>query len=347
MRGRHANKAAALLLPALLLGGWLAGCSEAPAPEGSPEDSAASIAVAAPAALIEPGAELSAAASVVFTEGPASDAEGNVYFTEISGNRILKYSPGGAWTEFRRPSRRANGLAFDPQGRLVACEGAAEGGGRQVTRTDMKTGKLEVLVASYEGKRLNSPNDLVIDREGRIYFTDPRYGSQDGRELETEDVYMIDAGGEVRRVLTKPDVHKPNGIGLSPDGKTLYVADTISEPVRQARVMKFDVRADGTLANGKEHYSFGAGRGIDGMAIDSEGNIYGAAGNNRNAPENHAGIYVISPAGELLGRIAIPEDSVTNCTFGGKDLRTLYITAGKTLYQIRTKNAGLGGYPGQ
>ena len=301
--------------------------------------------VSEPTDLLQTGASLSTATSIAFTEGPAADAEGNVYFSEIRGNRILKYSPEGSWSEFRNPSRRANGLAFDAQGRLIACEGADVGGGRQVTRTDLTTGKVEVLADRYEGKRLNSPNDLTIDRSGRIYFTDPRYGSQDERELDSEDVYMIDTDGVLQRVATKPTIAKPNGIGLSPDGKTLYVADTQPGPPRHAHVVSFDVQQDGTLTNGREYYSFGEGRGIDGMAIDVEGNIYGTAGNNNNPPENHAGIYVISPDGDLLGRIAVPEDAVTNCTFGGEDLRTLYVTVGKTLFQIRTRYAGSLVYP--
>ena len=298
-----------------------------------------------PTALLEPDAGLATAVSISFTEGPAADAGGNVYFSEIRGNRILKYDPDGTWSEFRNPSRRANGLAFDAIGRLIACEGADVGGGRQVTRTDLATGKVEVLADRYEGKRLNSPNDLTVGRQGRIYFTDPRYGSQDARELETEDVYLIDTDGSLQRVATQPNITKPNGIGLSPDGKTLYVADTLPGPPRHARVVRFDVQENGTLTNAGEHYSFGEGRGIDGMAIDNEGNIYGAAGNNANPPENHAGVYVISPAGMLLGRIPIPEDAVTNCTFGGNERRTLYVTAGKTLFQIRTRNPGSLIYP--
>jgi gluconolactonase len=326
---------------ALLLAAAVATACAPPAP---PTEEPAATTVPLPTAVLNAGAELKSSTSVVFTEGPAADAEGNVYFTEITGNRILKYAPGENWTEYRNPSRRANGLAFDPEGRLVACEGAAPGGGRQVTRTDMASGKVEVLADNYEGKKFNSPNDLVIDRQGRIYFTDPRYGDQSGKELDTEDVYMIDTDGRVTRVLTKPDVNKPNGIGISPDGKTLYVADTIAEP-KEARVMAFDLADDGTPSNGRKHYSFGSGRGIDGMTIDTEGNIYGAAGNNNNPPENLAGIYVISPSGELAGRIPAPEDSVTNCTFGGEGLRTLYVTAGKNLYEIRTRNAGSLTYP--
>ncbi|MDA1315033.1 MAG: SMP-30/gluconolactonase/LRE family protein [Acidobacteria bacterium] len=330
------HKSAFILIFAAILA---SACGQpAPLPDPGPAT------IPMPSAVLEAGAEVSVALNIVFTEGPAADAEGNVYYSEITSNRIIKYMPGGEWSEFRRPSRRANGLAFDPQGRLLACEGGAEGGGRQVTRTDMASGKVEVLADNYEGKKLNSPNDITLSREGRIYFTDPRYGAQDGRELDTEDVYMIDTNGTLSRVLTKPDITKPNGIGISPDGKTLYVADTTDEP-REARVMAFDLAADGTPSNGRKHYSFGTGRGIDGMTIDTEGNIYGAAGNNNNPPENLAGVYVISPQGQLIGRIPIPEDSATNCTFGGKDLRTLYVTAGKTLYQIRTKNPGSLVYP--
>ncbi len=326
------------VLVSLLL--FTAACSEPPPPAAEAADSQPAL-----AALLDGDAALQTAASLVFTEGPATDAEGHVYFTEITGNRILKLAPGGGWTEFRKPSGRANGLAFDAAGRLLACEGGNEGGARRVTRTDLATGEIEVLVSEFEGKRLNSPNDLVVAQNGRIYFTDPRYGGQDERELETEDVYLIDTDGSVRRVATKPEIAKPNGIALSPDQKTLYVADTQPGPPREARVMAFDVAEDGGLSNPRVHYRFGAGRGVDGMAIDVEGVLYGAAGDNKNAEENHAGVYVISPGGELLGRIDVGEDPVTNCTFGGPGLRTLYITSGKTVYSVRTKNAGFLVYP--
>jgi len=319
----------------------LAGCSgPPPAPPQQPGAAAA-------LPLAEAGAKLETAASLVFTEGPAADADGNVFFTEIRGNRILKYAPDGRVTVFREPSRRANGLAFDPQGRLVACEGAGMGedGGRRITRTDMKTGRVEVLAESYQGKKLNSPNDLDIDREGRIYFTDPRYGDQSGRELETEDVYRIETSGGLTRVLTRPDIEKPNGILVSPDGKNLFVADTFRTEAgaassRVAAIKKFDILPDGRATNGRVHYSFGTGRGVDGMVMDVNGYIYGAAGVNTGPPENLAGIYIISPEGKLAGRIPIPEDAVTNCTFGGPGLRTLYVTAGKTLYRVRMQNAG-------
>ncbi len=301
-----------------------------PPPEPQPEPT-----------FLSSAATLEIAAALAFNEGPAADAEGAVYFTEITGNRIIKYQPDGAWSEFRNPSRRANGLAFDAEGRLLACEG----GGRQLTRTDLATGEVEVLATEYEGKRLNSPNDLVVAKNGNIYFTDPRYGDQSGRELATEDVYMVDTDGTLKRVATAPEIAKPNGIALSPDQSTLYVADTQPGPPSEARIMAFNVNDDGSLSDPRQLYSFGEGRGVDGMAIDIEGNLYGAAGHSNNAPENQAAVYVISPQGELLAVIPIPEDSVTNCTFGGPDLKTLYVTAGKTLFQIRTENAGFLVYP--
>ncbi len=295
---------------------------------------------------MEPGARLQTAVSLVFTEGPAADAEGNVFFSEITGNRILKLSPDGKLSVFREPSHRANGLAFDAQGRLLACEGAGEDGGRRITRTDMKTGQIEVLAERHDGKRLNSPNDLDLDPQGRIYFSDPRYGDQSGRELATEDLYRIGTDGRLSRVLTKPDIEKPNGLLVSPDGKTLFVADTFTgRNGREQAIKKFDILPDGRVTNGRIHYSFGSGRGVDGMVMDVEGNIYGAAGSNGGPPDNLAGIYVISPAGKLLGRIPIAEDAVTNCTFGSPDLRTLYVTAGKNLYKIRTQNRGYLIYP--
>ena len=293
-------------------------------------------------------AKVETAVSIVFTEGPAADADGNVYFSEIRGNRILKYTPDGNFTVFREPSGRANGLAFDPHGRLVACEGAGlptGEGGRRITRTDLATGKIEALADSFEGKRLNSPNDLDIDAQGRIWFTDPRYGDQSGRELATEDVYRIESDGKLTRVLTKPDIQKPNGILVSADGKTLYVADTSAGPPRESTIRKFDIQPDGRVTNGRVHYSFGKGRGVDGMVLDIQGNIYGAAGTTTGDPDNLAGIYIISPAGKRIGRIPIPEDAVTNCTFGGPDLKTLYVTAGKNLYRIRLEIPGYLVYP--
>src|SRR5438105_4918613 len=158
-----------------------------------------------------------------FTEGPAHGPDGCIYFSDI-GNRIMRYDPKTHETsEFRNPSGRANGLDFDPQGRLVACEGANTGGKRRVTVTE-KDGTIRVLADRWQGKRFNSPNDVTIDSKGRVYFTDPRYVGDEPREIATESVYRIDPGGAVTQIIT--DVQKPNGIVLSPDMKTLYLADS-------------------------------------------------------------------------------------------------------------------------
>lgn len=329
---------AAPLFPLVLL-------STACVAPGPPEDVDAP-GVPLPAAVLADGAELELATSFTFSEGPAADADGNVYFTDVFASRILRYGADGSFEEFRDPSGRANGLAFDAQGRLIACEGGSpDGPGRRITRTDMTTGDIEVLTDNFEGKRYNSPNDVVVADNGRIYFSDPRYGRQVDRDLETEDIYLIDTDGTVQRVATTPDVVKPNGLEISPDGKTFYAADTPPAGSAEARLVAFDIAEDGTLSNARTLYSFGLGRGFDGLAMDVEGNIYGAAGLNSNGPENHAGVYVVSPSGELLGRMPVPEDTVTNCTFGGDDLQTLFVTAGKNLYQFRTKFAGSLVYP--
>src|SRR5690242_6431996 len=157
-----------------------------------------------------------------FTEGPAYGPGGCVYFSDI-GNRILKYDPASGKTgEYRKPSGRANGLEFDAQGRLIACEGANTGGGRRVSITD-KDGTVRTLADRWQGKRFNSPNDLAIDRQGRVYFTDPRYVGDEPRELDFEAVFLVSPDGSVR--IATREVSKPNGILVSPDGKTVYVSD--------------------------------------------------------------------------------------------------------------------------
>ncbi len=263
-----------------------------------------------------------------FTEGPAYGPDHCVYFSDI-GNRILRFDPStGRTTEYRNPSGRANGLDFDPQGRLVAAEGA-NGGNRRISRTD-KDGQITVLADRWRGKRFNSPNDLTIDSKGRIYFTDPRYVGDEKRDLDTESVYRIDLDGQVTRIIT--EVQKPNGIVLSPDMKTLYVAD--SNPRGNRHLLAFPLRDDGSVGAKKLLFDFGTERGIDGMCVDEQGNIYGAAGEGRTG-----GVYVFSPKGKKLAFLAVPE-TPTNCVFGGKDHKTLYITAGKSLYRVRLNVTG-------
>jgi gluconolactonase len=315
-----------------------------------------------PAGLVAPEAKVVPGAVVCFLEGPAVDADGNVFFSDIAGNRILKMDPAGKVTTFRADSGRTNGNCFDAQGRLISCEGGEQGvGRRRIVRTDMKTGDITVLTDKYEGKRYNSPNDVCVDTKGRIWFTDPRYGDRGDLELDVEAVYRIDpstsppskggdTGGVVTRVLAPPAVQKPNGIAISPDDKTLYVIDSNPAAGGNRKIWAFDVSADGKPANQRLVYDFGKGRGGDGMRLDMNGNLWVAAGISykRSAGETTdvpPGIYVITPQGKLLGRIPIGEDLLTNLAFGGPERKTLYITAGKTVYKIPVNVSGYALYP--
>jgi gluconolactonase len=283
------------------------------------------------------------ATTVAFTEGPTIDRDGNVYFTEMVSLRIMKLSANGLLSTFRENSNNANGLLIDSQGRLVACEGSdSQRTGKlvkfkpQVTRTDLRTGKAEVLADNYQGKPFVGPNDVTMDGKGRLYFTDLPGGA----------VYRIDGPGQIARVLSVPDIQRPNGIQISPDDKQLYVIEANQGEGGARMIRAFDLRPDGTAANMRVHYNFYPGRSADGMSIDTQGNLYASAGMNqlRGTSETLAtktGVYVISPQGKLLKFIPIQEDFITNNAFGGPDMKTLYVTAGKTLYKIRTDIAGL------
>ena len=282
--------------------------------------------------------------TVAFTEGPAYHLDGSVYFTDVSNNRIMRSAPGpkpGAprvIEVFRHPSGRANGLVFDLEGRLVACEG----GSRRVTRTE-HDGRITVLAESYQGKPFNSPNDIDVDAQGRLYFTDPRYGDRSGMELDKEAVYRIDPDGKVTRVID--DLERPNGIAVSPDQKTLYLVDNNNQVGGSRKIFAYELRADGSTGKRRVIHDFGLSRGGDGMCLDSRGNLYVAAGLNTPNPPSEsgpgrAGVYIFSPTGKQIGAIPIPEDAVTNCTFGDPDLKTLYITAGKSLFRIRLNITG-------
>lgn len=290
-----------------------------------------------------------AATSIAFTEGPACDAHGDVYFTDIVNNRILKLdAKTKLYSTFREPSGRANGLLFDAQGRLLACEGnefCPNDGKRRVTRTDMKTGEIEVLVDHWQGKRLNSPNDIAACSIGRLFFTDPCYFDRTTMELDHDSVFRIDPDGTVTCVLSQPEIERPNGIALSPDERTLYVVDSCPFAGGNRKIWAFELGSDGGLHGQRLVIDFAPGRGGDGMCVDSQGTLYIAAGVSRarhgnETAEVQPGVYVVRPDGKLLGCIPVFEDVVTNCTWGGPDLRTLYITAGKTLYHVRVEVPG-------
>ena len=283
------------------------------------------------------------ATTVAFTEGPVVDRDGNVYFTELVFQRIMKLTPQGVLTVFRERSNNANGMLIDPEGRLIACEGAEsqrmgvlQTFKTQVTRTDLKTGKIEVLADNYQGKPFVGPNDVTIDSKGRLYFTDLTVGA----------VYRLDAPGKIVRILSTPEIQRPNGIQISPDDSTLYLIEANGAQGGARMIRAYDLRPDGTVTNMRVHYNFSPGRSADGMSIDSQGNLYASAGMGQlrgtsETLDTKTGIYVISPKGTLLKFIPIPEDYITNNAFGGPDMKTLYVTAGKTLYKLRTDIAGL------
>lgn len=294
----------------------------------------------APAQTVARAAEVPA-----LTEGPTVDRDGNLYFTELRAQRIYKLGTDGELTVFREKSHAANGLVIDPQGRLIACEGAADGESPRITRTDLRSGNMEVLASSYQGMPFSGANDVTLDGMGRIYFTDPGASA----------VYRIDAPGRVTRVLTKPDIERPNGLQVSPDDRTLYIIESGAAPAGPRMIRAFELAADGTARNGRVLYDF-PGRSADGMSVDTQGNLYVSAGLNQLAPpgalaaarvwtadalKTKAGVYVISPAGALLTFIPIAEDVITNNAFGGADMKTLYVTAGRTVFQVRTDIAGL------
>ena len=294
------------------------------------------------------------ATTVAFTEGPAQGPDGMMYFTDVTNNRILRLNSEGRRHEvFRADSNRANGLLFDAQGRLIACEGSdAERNLPRVTRTDLKTGNVEILAAQFEGKSFNAPNDVTIDSKGRLYFTDPapdavsQAPARPRNAVGTPGVYRIDADGRITRLLAPPDTEWPNGLVISPDDKTLYLIEAHKIEGGTRAIRAFDLSPDGTLSNARVHYNFYPGRSADGMAIDAEGNLYAAAGLHRRRGthetlDTKCGVHVISPEGKLLRLIPVPEDTITNTAFGGPDNKTLYITAGKTLFRIPNEIAGL------
>jgi gluconolactonase len=273
------------------------------------------------------------AASVAFLEGPTCDASGNVYFTETRTNRIMKLATDGKLSVFRENSNGANGLVFDAQWRLVACEGNRDR--PRVTRTDMKTGRIEILADKSMGLDFEAPNDVTFDNQGRLYFTDLPGGT----------VHRIDRDGKVTRLLNRPEIQRPNGITISPDDKTLYLVEANQSAGGERMLRAFDLSPSGAVSNKRVYVDFGRGRSADGIAIDSEGNVYAAAG--LNAPrgtsetlDTKPGIHVFNPKGERINYIPIGEDTITNVCFGGDDLKTVYVTAGKTLFRFQVPVAG-------
>ncbi|WP_165066312.1 SMP-30/gluconolactonase/LRE family protein [Paludisphaera rhizosphaerae] len=259
-----------------------------------------------------------------FTEGGAAAADGSILFSDI-GDRIMRFHPDtGETTVFREPSHRANGMIFDAKGRLIVAEGANTGGGRRISITS-PDGECRTLADRFEGKRFNSPNDVTVDRKGRVYFSDPRYVGEERRELEFEGVFRVDPDGRIAKLETTAT--KPNGLTLSPDGKTLYVAD--NGPERRA-LIAVDLDEKGNASNPRVIHDFKADAGIDGMTMTTDGRVVAAT---------PRGVAVFAPDGHRLALIPTPE-AAANVEFGGDDHRTLYILAGSSIYRIPTNMTG-------
>ena len=331
----HAARTVPFVVALVAFALLVSGCTvEAPAPSVEmPSEPAAS-------------REVTVATTVAFTEGPTVAEDGTVYFTDLGNNRIMRLSTDGQLSTFRQPSHRANGLIFDSEWRLLACEsGDGDTVLPRVTRTNMATGEIEVVADAFEGKQLHSPNDLSVDTQGRIYFTDRPGPNPRPDQTGVHGVYRVDPDGTIARILTEPEVVRPNGIVISPDDRTLYVIETDQSEGGPRMIRAYALSDAGTVSNMRVFYDFSPGRSGDGMTVDSEGNLYVAAGLNRRRGTSEtldtvAGIHVFSPGGELLEHIPIPEDTITNAAFGGPDLRTLYVTAGKTLFSVRTDITG-------
>lgn len=270
--------------------------------------------------VIAPGAKLEKlAGDFSFTEGPTSDKDGNVFFTDQPNNRIMKWSVDGKLTTFMQPAGRANGMFFDAQGHLIAC-------------ADEKTelwsitadGKHTVLANEFEGKPLNAPNDVWVRADGSLFFSDPFYKrpwwDYNQPPQVTEQVYFLSANRTtLKRVTT--DLRQPNGIIGTPDGKKLFIAD-----IRAGKTWVYDIQPDGSLTNKTLRCELGS----DGMTLDTKGNLYLTG----------KGVIVFDPNGKQIEHIAVPESWTANVSFGGNDHKTLFITASKGLYSIKLKFAG-------
>jgi gluconolactonase len=253
-----------------------------------------------------------AAGGFRFTEGPVWSRDGYLLFSDVPENKIHRFTPGKGTEVFRDPSEGANGNAFDAQGRLYTCESRS----RRVTRTDRK-GKIEILAERFEGKRLNAPNDIVVRRDGHVYFTDPYFGKQaDTLELDFQGIFHITPKGQLEVISKSKGL--PNGIALSPDGRILYVAMSGERAVRA-----WDLDRQGRASN--ERVLVSGIEGVpDGMKVDEKGNLYVTSKT----------VAVYSGEGKLLGHIPVPE-TPANCAFGDADLQSLYITARTSLYRVR------------
>ena len=278
-------------------------------------------AMAAESKIIAPGATLQKlAGGLIFAEGPACDAQGNIFFTDQPNDRIMEWSVDGKLTTFMQPCGRANGMSFDSQGNLWACADATN----QLWRID-PSGKVSVVLKDYQGKLFNGPNDVWIRPEGGLYITDPYYKRpywhRGPKEMDECVYYLAPDNQTLSRVIG--DMKQPNGIIGTPDGKVLYVSD-----IGAGKTYRYRIEPDGSLAEKKLFCELGS----DGMTIDSAGNVY---------LTGH-GVTVFDPAGAKVEHIDVPESWTGNICFGGKDRKLLFITASKGIYGLQMSVHGVG-----
>ena len=270
--------------------------------------------------VVEPGAKLEKlAGDFKFTEGPAVDAAGNIFFTDQPNDRIMKWSVDAKLSTFMQPSGRSNGLYFDGKGNLLACADEKN----QLWSID-PSGRATVLVRDYQGKLLNGPNDLWVAPGGGVYFTDPLYKrpywDRGPMEQDGQHVYFLSPDRQ-KLLRVADDLKQPNGIIGSPDGRTLYVAD-----IAAGRTYAYDIGKDGTLSNQRLFCALGS----DGMTLDEEGNVYLTG----------KGVTVFDKNGRQIDHIDLAEPWTANVCFGGRDRHTLFITASTGFYAIRTRVRG-------
>ncbi len=274
--------------------------------------------------IIAPGAKLETLSTdFKFSEGPASDAEGNVYFTDQPNDRIMKWTVEGKFETFMQPSGRSNGLCFDSKGNLIACADEKN----ELWSIDVKTKQVTVLVKAYNGKLLNAPNDVWVRPDGGLFFTDPwykrDYWKRGPQEQDGHHVYFLSSDHKTLSRVTQ-DLKQPNGIIGTPDGKTLYVSDLDAH-----KTYSYLINDDGSLADKKLFCEAGS----DGMTIDDEGNVY---------ITNSNGVTVFDKTGKQIENIKVAEPWTGNVCFGGKDMHTLFITASKGVYAMKMRVKGAG-----
>ncbi|MBB6002952.1 SMP-30/gluconolactonase/LRE family protein [Arcicella rosea] len=270
--------------------------------------------------LVQKGASLvQVSKQFTFTEGPAVDKKGNIFFTDQPNDKIWKYSANGKLSLFMDKTGRSNGLYVDKKGRIIACADEKN----ELWAIDK--GKVSVLLDNIKGLKANGPNDLWIDPKGGIYFTDPYYQrdywTRKKPEIDKQNVYYL-AKGAKEVILVDGDLKQPNGIVGNPDGKYLFVAD-----IRDSKTYRYEIQGDGTLANRQLF----APMGSDGMTLDNQGNLYLTG----------KGVTIYNKEGKKLGNIPVPSNWVGNICFGGKDRKTLFITASESIYTLQMQVKGV------